>query len=201
MKSCRPAGSPILILVVGLGLLGPAGCGSRVATVFPAKIAADAAKKAVETYDVDKNGYLDARELEKAPALQVAFPGSSKVTQQDIAARIEWWKETRFGRMVFIVNVMHNGRPLPDATVSLVPESFLGSELQTAAGTTDKSGRTMPTVPVHGPDDVQGVPPGLYRIEITKAGENIPAKYNTATTLGGEVPQMNENKWAFDLQY
>ncbi len=83
----------------------------------------------------------------------------------------------------------------------MVPESFLGSELETATGQTDAAGQTMPSVPVHGPDDVAGVPPGLYRIEITKAGENIPAKYNTATTLGGEVPQMKENKWRFDLKY
>jgi hypothetical protein len=26
-----------------------------------------------------------------------------------------------------------------------------------------------------------------YRVEITKAGETIPAKYNTASTLGAEV--------------
>ena len=52
----------------------------------------------------------------------------------------------------------------------------------------------MPSVPVNGPDDVQGVPPGFYRVEITKAGEQIPAKYNTATTLGGEVPQMEDKK-------
>ena len=30
-------------------------------------------------------------------------------------------------------------------------------------------------------------PPGWYRVEITKAGENIPAKYNTHTTLGQEI--------------
>ena len=46
-------------------------------------------QKGHRTYDVDKNGYLDAMELEKAPAIQVAFPGSSKVTEADIAARIE----------------------------------------------------------------------------------------------------------------
>ncbi len=103
MKPCRPARREILVLVVGLGLLGQAGCGgSRVTAVLPPRIASDAAKKAMETYDVDKNGYLDTRELEKVPALQVAFPGASQVTEQDIADRIAWWKETKFGRMVFV---------------------------------------------------------------------------------------------------
>ena len=32
-----------------------------------------------------------------------------------------------------------------------------------------------------------GVPPGFYLVRITKAGVNIPAKYNTQTTLGAEV--------------
>jgi hypothetical protein len=83
----------------------------------------------------------------------------------------------------------------------MVPESFLGSEIQTAAGTTDKTGRAMPSVPAYGSDHRPGVAPGFYRIEITKADENIPAKYNTATILGGEVPQMNAKKWIFDLEY
>ena len=42
--------------------------------------------------------------------------------------------------MVFTVSVTHNGRPLADATVRLVPESFLGSEFQTASGKTDRTG-------------------------------------------------------------
>jgi hypothetical protein len=42
-------------------------------------------------------------------------------------------------------------------------------------------------VPTTGPDDPKGVAPGFYRIEITKAGDNIPAKYNSETTLGQAV--------------
>ncbi|MGA2032568.1 MAG: carboxypeptidase-like regulatory domain-containing protein [Thermoguttaceae bacterium] len=201
MKSCCPTRAEILLLVVGLGLLGPAGCGSRVRAIVPPGIASDAAKRAIETYDLDKNGYLDAGELEKAPAIRAAFPDSNKVTEEDIAARIASWKEAKVGRVPFIVAVLHNGQPLPGATVSLVPESFLGSELETAVGTTDQSGRTMPTVPAHGSDNLPGVAPGFYRVEVTKAGETIPAKYNTATTLGGEVPQMDAKRWVLDLKY
>jgi len=31
------------------------------------------------------------------------------------------------------------------------------------------------------------LPPGLYRIRVTKDGTNIPARYNTRTKLGQEV--------------
>jgi len=199
MKSCCPTRAEILLLVVGLGLLGPAGCGSR--AIQPPAIPSDAARKAIELYDTGKNGFLDAAELEKAPALRVAFPNSSKVTEEDIAARFASWKENKVGRMAFTIAVHHNGRPLADATVTLVPESFLGGEFKAATGKTDRAGTASPSVPVAGPDDVPGVPPGFYRIEITKAGENIPAKYNTETILGGEVPQMDAGKWRFDLRY
>jgi hypothetical protein len=201
MKFCRPTRSEILILVAGLGLLGPAGCGGGGPAVLPPRIASDAAKKAIELYDVDKKGYLDAKELEKAPAIQAAFPGSSKVTEEDIAARLAKWKENKIGRLAFLIRVMHNGKPLPDATVTLVPESFLGSEIETAVGRTDGSGCALPSVPAHGSDHRPGVAPGFYRVEITKADENIPANYNTATILGGEVPDTNESGWIFDLKY
>jgi hypothetical protein len=39
------------------------------------------------------------------------------------------------------------------------------------------------------PGDVPGVPYGLYRVEITKEGMDIPAKYNTQTILGQEVAE------------
>jgi hypothetical protein len=204
MKSRRLTRSEILILVVGLGLLGPAGCGVRTApAILPPKIASDAATKAIELYDVDKHGYLDAKELEKAPAIKAAFPGSSKVTAEDIAALLAKWKENKVGRVTFLVTVKHNGNPLPDASVNLVPESFVGSEILTAVGKTDRTGRAIPSVPAYASDRRAGVAPGFYRIEITKAGENIPAKYNTATILGGVVPQMHEDKdyWVFDLEY
>jgi hypothetical protein len=200
MKSCGHTHSQILILVVGLALLGLAGCGGA-SPVLPPRIASDAAKKAIELYDLDKNGYLDAQELEKAPSLRVAFAGSNKITEQDIAARLAKWKETKFGRLQFVVTVMHNGQPLADANVNLVPESFVGSEIQTAVGKTDRTGRASPTVPDYASERMPGVAPGFYRIEITKDGESIPAKYNTATVLGGEVPQMEEGKWVFNLEY
>jgi len=45
-----------------------------------------------------------------------------------------------------------------------------------------------------------GVPLGFYRVEVSKAGENIPAKYNTDTTFGQEVaPDARGSLEAFSL--
>jgi hypothetical protein len=85
-----------------------------------------------------------------------------------------------------------------------VPESFLGDDIKTATGKTGDSGRAALTVPVTGPRDPPGAALGLYRVEITKTGDNIPAKYNSETTLGQEValdsPALKDGI-KFNLQY
>jgi hypothetical protein len=54
-------------------------------------------------------------------------------------------------------------------------------------------GMAMISLPVEtGPDALPpGMPPGMYRVEITKPGDNIPAKYNKETELGQEVSLDN----------
>jgi hypothetical protein len=124
------------------------------------------------------------------------------VTAEDIDGRIAEWKKAKVARISFMATVNHNGTPLPGATVTYVPEAFLGSELQTATGQTDDQGHTIPTVPVSGPEDAMGVAPGFYRVQITKQGENIPAKYNTDTVFGAEVFTSQEGDAAtFNLEY
>jgi hypothetical protein len=188
-------------LMIGLFVLPIAGCGGR-ASIAPPSIPSDAPQKALVLYDLDKNGWLDAAELEKAPGIKAAFPGSNKVTAEDIAARIAQWKKAGFGRMSFMLHVKHNDRPLPDATVTLVPESIMGGGYPRATGKTNQNGATMPTVPINSPEDGPGAPPGFYRMEVTKEGENIPAKYNAKTVLGVEVFMENEGQGSvYDLKY
>ena len=153
-------------------------------------------------YDTDQNGSLDAAELEKVPGLNAAFSGSSKVAADDIAARISEWKNSGYGRLSFILTVKHNGKPLPDATVTLVPETFLGNEIQPAMGKTDTSGTSVPTVAASGPGSVPGAAQGFYRVQVAKVGENIPAKYNSATILGLEVSLRGQDRQTIlDLTY
>jgi hypothetical protein len=80
-----------------------------------------------------------------------------------------------------------DGRPLPEATVTLEPEEFLGPGFTACQGVTDQSGRAS----IKGPDPkYPGIYLGLYRVKVTKSvggRETIPARYNTQTELGLEA--------------
>ena len=116
----------------------------------------------------------------------------------EINARITAWKELKTGRVPVSCRVRNHRKPLVVATVTFVPESFLGGNLLSASGTTGKAG-TCVLKEIDGKASI-GVSPGFYRVQITKNGENIPAKYNTATTLGQEVAPGVEGV-GFDLDY
>jgi len=153
-------------------------------------------QKAVAQFDTNKDGVIAGAELDKCPGLKAALDridpnGTGKITAEMIAARVEAWDKSRIGRMAVHCAVTHNGKPLAGALVKFVPEKFLCDNYdgrRTATGETDKNGRAMVTIPVSGNQyDPPGVPPGFYRVEITKPGDKIPAKYNTDTILGQEV--------------
>ena len=184
------------LLGTGVLLLLNSGCSSTPARVTAPSISASgAASGAMEKYDTNKDGSIDAAELEKAPALKEALDKidanhDGKITADEITARINQWKDSKLGLTSMSVSIKLDGRPLDDATVTFVPEEFLGSAVQKATGKTDKNGMAMLTIanpPIAG---LTGVQPGLYRVEISKQAngqETVPAKYNTQTTLGQEV--------------
>ena len=159
---------------------------------MPPISASSAGSEAIEMYDTDQDGKISGTELDKCPALKAAMAqidttGEGAITADQIAERIKAWQNSKLGRMSLSCTVLRNGRPLPDAEVRLVPEKFLGENVKTAKGKTDRNGVAMISVETTDRSDPPGVAPGLYRVEITKAGENIPAKYNAQTTLGQEV--------------
>ena len=176
--------------------------------VVPDAPDAAAASKAMELYDTNHDGFLDAKELEQVPGLKAAMKQvdtnhDGKITEQEIADRIKFWSDLRMGRMSVNCRVMHNGKPLAGAKVVFAPEKFLGDNCNRARE------RLPPWVlprstPYARDPTVHGLSPGFYRVEITKEGENIPAKYNTATTLGAEITagwEANDNPLNFDLMY
>jgi hypothetical protein len=189
--------------------LAAAGCSREEPPVQPLGIAADAAKRAMELYDANQDGYLEGAELDKVPGLKAALPQvdsnhDGKISAEEIEARIASWKQSQVqvGRLSVSCKVTRRGRPLPGATVTFVPESFLGSELKPASGTTNQSGTT--TLATAEPEALGGVSPGFYRVQITKQGEPIPARYNTKTELGQEVAVDAPGLEAvihFDLDY
>jgi hypothetical protein len=167
------------------------GCQSSPPRLYPDKPDPRAGERAIEFYDANKDGVLDGKELAGVPGLRAALKKvdtdhDGKVSAAEISARIQAWVDSKLGRMTLTCVVTHNGRPLTGATVRFVPEKFLGGDLKPAEGTTDAHGIARLMTAGAG-QATRGVSPGFYRVEITKSGENIPAKYNTLTQLGQEV--------------
>jgi hypothetical protein len=140
----------------------------------------------------------------KAALAQFDPSGKGAITAAMITARIKQWQAVNIGRMQLDCTVLRKGQPLAGAEVKFVPESFLGDDIKTASGKTSANGRARLSIPVTNRKDPPGIALGLYRVEITKPGDNIPAKYNSETILGQEValdsPAL-KNGIKFDLKY
>jgi hypothetical protein len=183
----------------------------RLHRMYPPAIDAKAAgAEAIQLFDTNKDGKLSGEELDKCPGLKAAIDkvdqsSKGEITADDIAARIKAWQDSKLARMTMSCKVLHNGQPLAGAVVKFVPEKFLGKNVKAGTGKTDKNGIAMLSVPTVGREP-PGMAPGFYRVEITKEGEQIPAKYNTATILGQEVAAdakgiMDMKGIKFNLEY
>jgi hypothetical protein len=178
----------------GLVLLG-AGCrNGSVPPGAPAFSPAGAAAAALAEYDSNKDGALDAKELEQCPGLQEAFKRGldknkdGRVTADEITDRLFIFQQEGMIGSVF-VQASLDGKPLGDATITLTPEKFMGPSFQPVTKNTEPTGTTMLPVVYY----------GYYRVEVSKKGaggkETIPARYNTQTTLGREVaPARAQNR-------
>jgi hypothetical protein len=203
-----------LAFALALSLL-LAGC-ERSKTVVPlVKFSPAAAAKAMALYDANQDGKISGAELDQAPSLKAGLDmlgtdAQKGVTAEQIAARIQKWIDDKVGIIPVLCSAARNGAPLADAEVRFVPDPFLADCLaQTGVGQTDASGIANISLPREpGSDQPRGIPPGFYRVEITKAGEKIPTPYNAATTLGQEISLDGARKHAiegkrmlFDLKY
>jgi hypothetical protein len=171
------------------------GCTRGPTRIEPPNIDAEAAgQQAMQQYDSDRDGSVGGAELDGAPALKAALgrldqDNDGKVSAAEVTALVKKWQEDKLGKMPLPVTVKRRGQPLVGATVKFVPEEFLGPEVLTAEGVTDENGIASLSIPLDpdNPNDRPGVQCGLFRVEITKEGVDIPAKYNTQTILGKEV--------------
>src|SRR5207302_8687311 len=98
------------------------------------------------------------------------------------------YQATGVGLLSVACRVTLDATPLEGATVTFVPEKFMGPGFEPASGVSDAKG----SVPLTVKDlPAPGVRWGFYRIEVSKknaaGNELLPARYNTATTLGAEV--------------
>ena len=168
-------------------------CGCQTETLTaPTVNAGSAAAGALAEYDADKNGRIDEVELDKAPALNAAknsidTNGDNTLDSSEIAARVKKIVGEEVGMLQFHCHVKLDGRPLEGATVTAVPEKWLGTQFRTATGVTDKQGRADLWMGLEG---YPGMQCGIFKGQITKQDggmELIPAEYNQDTTLGMEI--------------
>jgi hypothetical protein len=153
------------------------------------------AKEAIGRYDSNSDGKLDAKELAASPALGALLATVKKhdaghadsLTAEDIAARVDAWKQS--GGVLFSgrTKVTLDGKPLEGALVTWEPEPYLGPAYHPLSGTTNKNGYAYLSPAL---EDFQGIYVGLYTVRISKkvqGKETIPACYNEKSTLGREV--------------
>jgi len=197
-------------LMVSIAALYVAGCSRTPPRVYPPGINSSAGDDAIEQYDANGDGQIAGEELDKVPGIKGALEnidtnGDGAVTADEIYERIGAWEKSKLGRTSATIRITHDGKPLAGAIVKMVPEDFLGDEIQAASGQSNEAGVATMNIPLENdPEKIGGMQVGLYRVEITKPGEDIPAKYNTQTELGVEIAQDaagSEEGIQIDLEY
>lgn len=185
---------------MAIALSASVGCSGKPGRLAFPDIPSNAGENAVSEYDANGNDAIDGEELDEVPALKATLQrvdknGDGKVAAEEIQQRIESWEASKTALMRFVVTVQRNGQPLEGATVTFIPESFLGNSLKTAKGVTRGSGSAA--VEISRDPDESGIQLGYYRIEVTKPDasgkESIPARFNTETELGAEICRDDPN--------
>jgi hypothetical protein len=180
---------------VTLVIAALAGCHRGPAQIrIPSVNASSAASAALALADKDGDGAISKDESVATPSLKYAFDKydadkNGRIDASEIESRIESW--TAHGAMVMPTGfyVKMDGRPLANAKVVLEPEPFMGGVLPPGEGVVDSTGACGPTVPKELLSKAipAGMFCGLYQIKITSSEKTIPAKYNERTELGFEV--------------
>lgn len=174
---------PLLFAAFALVAAGCGG-GSNPAVSVPSYDPDAAARDALKQFDRNNDGAIDGPELDASPGLKAAF-GGKKVTADALKARIEQFRSGGVGLIGFSVKVTRGSAPLAGATVTFTPEPFLVGAVREATAVTDADGAAT-TFTINGQSE-PGLAPGMYRVSVSKAGEDIPAAFGAQTTVGCEV--------------
>src|SRR5262245_22222597 len=110
-----------LFLATGTVLL-VLGCGNH--KLAPPLSPGEAAAKAIQQYDQDGDGLLDATELEKCPALKASLQRidtnkDGKLSREEIAARLTKMVESGIALLSISCTILLDDQPLEGATVRL----------------------------------------------------------------------------------
>lgn len=184
---CR--GRALCALVLGSLLLLVAGCSGGGPGEINPRASAD---QAMAECDANKDGVLDAKELDACPGLKSGMKrvdknNDGKLSGDEISERLGFLQQAEAAYGIGL-EVTLDGSPLSGATVTLVPEKFMGPNFKKVTAVTDAAGGGI--LKTEGATD-DGIAMGYYRVEVSKKGpggqESIPAKYNSKTVLGQEI--------------
>lgn len=175
---------------------GTVGCSKAPSRIQPSSIdPSSAASSALQEYDKNSDGKLSTEELAACPALLSAIAAydtnkDQSIDEAEIAARLQAWVDSGIGISNATFYLKLDGRPIPNAKVTLDPEPFLGDAVKPASGQSDPTGRVGPTLPQDQlPQGIRfGLLSGLYKVRVSHPAIASPAKYGEQTTLGIEVP-------------
>lgn len=169
----------------------------------------DACSEAFKLYDTDGNGAISTEEAKKFVSLNTVFKevdkdGNGAVTKEELTARFQEWVDSPARLVSAAVHVTMDGQRLPFAKVKLVPEPFLKGIIYSASGETKTAGIAVMKLGDDAPAGEKGIRSvhlGFYRVEITHSEKDIPAVFNTETTLGCEVTAATDDRGLkFDLK-
>jgi hypothetical protein len=179
-----------LLCVVTLGCSGRPG---RVET--PDWDPGGFAAQALEEWDGNGDQSLDAAELTGAPGLAAGAAlidqnGDKVLSLDELTNRFELYRQSKVGLCPRQLRFTYRGRPLDNAAVTLVPETFLDGVIEPAEGTTDSLGNVTPNAGVQG---LPGMRSGYYRVKVTAPGTQLPVKFSDGATVGVEVSNLRED--------
>jgi EF hand domain-containing protein len=173
---------------------------------LPALSPDTAGQQALAELDTDKDGFLDAKELEKCPSLKSALSfvdrdGDGKISAKEIADRLRFYQERKVAIIDVSCQVMMDTSVIAGATVTFTPEKWMGPDVKPATGVSDDTGLVSLKIES---ESLPGVNCGFYRVTVSKKDaqgkEAVPARYNTQTTLGFEVaPDMRDTNFLIKL--
>ncbi|MEM8680687.1 MAG: hypothetical protein AAGF97_15165, partial [Planctomycetota bacterium] len=126
-----------------------------------------------------------------------------EVSKAELDQRFEAWADLKSALNAVRAQVLLNGKPLAGATVNFEPAFQFEGQIKPASGVTDDFGVAVIAIADEDLPKVQhglkGVHTGTYLVRITHPDKDIPAKYNSETTLGYE-PQIGNPFAPFELK-
>lgn len=147
--------------------------------------------------DGDGDGLIDEQELGAAPGLAfgakiIDADKDGSLSEQELTKRFELYRDMQLVTELKEMVLVYKRRPVPGASVRLIPEFFLDGVLEPASDVTTDDGSFYPQAEGVG---AAGLRVGYYKVVVDSPRVAIPAEYAAAatTTLGVEVSPVADD--------